>query len=726
MYKRILQNPLHKLKSVEFRPPAGGLENLPIAPLLTAFPALIRQILPLFSLNIRFCKALYKYFFILLNFISLLNAFQIRGNVVDNNSIPISFVVIQNKTSGQWEMSDEFGYFTIECTLQDSLIIQRYGYEHSIFIVENDSHITLFMKIDPIVVDPVVINENKPLITSFSRHYDFDQKVNSEIASKLRQLPGVQIRSYGGLAGNATVSIDGGSGSHTKIVYEGIDLTSPQNGGTDISQLPGQLISSASMAHQPSLFYGSGTTDGIIYLKNAGNIASFTTRLGNWGRNSWLAQKGFYISKFNVHASLGQLNAKDNYEVQWQGKKSIRENNHINKDYGTFSFSGPIHPRFNLTGSLLYSKQDRGIAGLVYSPSLNASRNDELMLMSISGSYLLSNGFLNGRISKRNSDESYIDPDYAIDSRHTVYSNQLHVSAKLNISPSISLNTQGEYSQEGIVSTDTNHKKRNNVSSLIAADWTRNSILLRSVIRFDKIGNTHRGFTTNTDLTWQQSTHLKHIFSTGTSFRAPSFNDMYWIPGGNEHLQPEQAIKVMIINSWQSEKSKFDLTTRHIKSTDLIQWVPGDNHWIAENIASTERTSLTLSTQLLLPFLDFNGHITRLWTRDYNRNNALRYAPDYSGFISLSKNFKRISFTLSGYYTGEQIAMYDFPEDEILPDYIFSSAFISVKQSIFSQIITFTFSIENMFDKQFQTVLGYPEPGRAYNLTFNIHPKEKS
>ncbi|MCH7612795.1 MAG: TonB-dependent receptor [Candidatus Marinimicrobia bacterium] len=667
-----------------------------------------------------------KYFLILIHFISFLNAFSIRGNVVDNNSTPVSFAIIQNISSGQWEIGDEFGHFTIVCALQDSLIIKRYGYEQSILIVENNSHITIFMKIDPIVVDPVVINENRSLIASFSRHYDFEQKVIGGIASKLRQLPGIQIRSYGGLAGNATVSIDGGSGSHTKIIYEGIDLTSPQNGGTDISQLPGQLISSASMAPQPGLFYGSGTTDGIIYLKNAGHNTSFTTSFGNWGRHSWTAQKGFHVSKLKAHASIGQLKAEDNYKVQWRGEKSLRKNNHFSKDYSTLSFSSSIHPRFNLTGSFLYSKQNRGVAGLVYSPSLNASRNDELVLMSISGSYLLSNGFLNGRISKRNSDENYIDPDYAIDSRHTVYSNQLHVSAKLNISPNISIHTQGEYSLEGITSTDTDHQRRNNVSGLISADWNRNSILLRSAIRFDKIGNTHQGYTYNTDLTWKQSTHIKHIISVGTSLRVPSFNDMYWIPGGNEHLQPEEAVKVMIIHSWQSEKSKFDLTTRHIKSTNLIQWVPGENHWQAENIASTDRTSLTLSSQLLLPFFDFNGHITRLWTRDYHRKNSLRYAPDYSGFIALSKNFKSVSIAISGHYTGERIAMYDFPEDEILPDYFISSASISFDQSIFNQIITVSFSIENMSDKQYQTVLGYPEPGRAFNLTFNIHPKEKS
>ncbi|HDY75115.1 MAG TPA: DUF4837 family protein [Candidatus Marinimicrobia bacterium] len=55
---RALQNLLHKLKRVKFRPPVGGLENVFIASLLTTFPALIKQILLLFYSHIRFRKAL--------------------------------------------------------------------------------------------------------------------------------------------------------------------------------------------------------------------------------------------------------------------------------------------------------------------------------------------------------------------------------------------------------------------------------------------------------------------------------------------------------------------------------------------------------------------------------------------------------------------------------------------------------------------------------------------
>ncbi len=668
---------------------------------------------------------MFKYILILFNFIYLLNAFPIRGNVIDSHRAPVSFAIIQNISTGQWEIGDEFGQFTIDADDKDSLIVQRYGYEQSGVVVEKYEYITIVMDIDPITVDPVVINENRLLNQPFSRQYDFEKQSNGSIASNLIQVPGIQIRSYGGLAGNATVSIDGGSGSHTKIIYEGIDLTNPQNGETDISQLPNVVIGSASTTIHPGLFYGSGISDGVIYLNNAGKQTSFKTSFGNWGRRSWTAQKKSRFSTVNTYVSVGQLKAEDDYEVTWQGKTFVRKNNHFQKDYSTMSASGLIHPRVHMKGSFLYSRQGRGVAGFVFSPSLNASRKDDLMLLSISGAYLLPNGFLMGKVTTRNSDENYIDPDYAIDSRHTVFSNQYHTSARLNVTPSISINIQGEYFKEGITSTDTDRQLRHNMSGVLAGRWKQNDFSFQQAVRFDKIGDTYSGMTYHTDMTWQQSSLLKHILSFGTSFRTPSFNDMYWIPGGNKKLQPEEAFKVMSIHSWQSEKSIIDLTVRNIKSANLIQWIPGDQSWHAENIASTNRTSMTISTKLSLSYLDITGYITRLWSQDNIRKNSLRYAPNYGGFVSITKNFHHLSFTLASNYTGEQIAMYDFPKDITLSSYLIASTFISYRQSIAKQIIQVTFSVENIFDKQYQSVFGYPEPGRAFNLSFNIQSKEQ-
>ena len=53
---RPLQNLSHKLKSLKFRPPAGGLEILLIATLLITFSALIRQILHFFLHTISFAE----------------------------------------------------------------------------------------------------------------------------------------------------------------------------------------------------------------------------------------------------------------------------------------------------------------------------------------------------------------------------------------------------------------------------------------------------------------------------------------------------------------------------------------------------------------------------------------------------------------------------------------------------------------------------------------------
>ena len=157
----------------------------------------------------------------------------------------------------------------------------------------------------------------------YSKTYQAAPFQNGSIASLFNQLSNAQLRTYGGMAGNTTISLDGGPGSHTKVVYEGIDITSPQNGEADISQLPPEAISSIAIAAQPGVFYGSGTTDGIIYLKNNSEQTSLTINSGNWGRKSWTAHSFNSFGNYKTHFTIGQRSAEDNYTVTWRDRKSV-------------------------------------------------------------------------------------------------------------------------------------------------------------------------------------------------------------------------------------------------------------------------------------------------------------------------------------------------------------------------------------------------------------------
>ena len=53
----------------------------------------------------------------------------------------------------------------------------------------------------------------------------------------LSQLPSLEIRTYGGYAGVTSASFNGGFARHTKVLFNGVDLTDAQNGQVEISAI---------------------------------------------------------------------------------------------------------------------------------------------------------------------------------------------------------------------------------------------------------------------------------------------------------------------------------------------------------------------------------------------------------------------------------------------------------------------------------------------------------
>ncbi|MBC7126075.1 MAG: TonB-dependent receptor, partial [Bacteroidales bacterium] len=106
--------------------------------------------------------------------------------------------------------------------------------------------------------------------------------------TELLQSTGVNIRSYG-VGGLATIAVRGGGSSHTAVVWNGINLQSPLNGGVNLSQFPVSLFSSVSVQHGGNgTVYGSGAVSGIVILENGGLLlqqngtrAGFTYGSGN-------------------------------------------------------------------------------------------------------------------------------------------------------------------------------------------------------------------------------------------------------------------------------------------------------------------------------------------------------------------------------------------------------------------------------------------------------------
>ena len=82
----------------------------------------------------------------------------------------------------------------------------------------------------------------------------------------LNQVPSLILRTYGGYAGNVSASFDSGFARHTKVIYNDFDLTSAQNGLTDLSIFPSFMLNSINYKLNSGTRYGSGSIDGTLKI----------------------------------------------------------------------------------------------------------------------------------------------------------------------------------------------------------------------------------------------------------------------------------------------------------------------------------------------------------------------------------------------------------------------------------------------------------------------------
>ena len=132
-----------------------------------------------------------------------------------------------------------------------------------------------------------------------------DQLQSATIADALQTVPGVRIATRGGLGGQSSAFIRGGSSAQTLVLIDGVrinDLTSP-NGAFDFGALMTGNIGRVEILRGPnSVIWGSQAIGGVINIQSIAPVDSLEGRMG--------AEYGAYDTKrlnANLAGSSGPL-----------------------------------------------------------------------------------------------------------------------------------------------------------------------------------------------------------------------------------------------------------------------------------------------------------------------------------------------------------------------------------------------------------------------------------
>lgn len=214
--------------------------------------------------------------------------------------------------------------------------------------------------------------------------------------------------------------------------------------------------------------------------------------------------------------------------------------------------------------------------------------------------------------------------------------------------------------------------------------------------------------------------YLKAAFST--NYRLPTFNDLYWVPGGNIDLRSETSKSAEIGLNYTIKSFDISMTTFLIKSKDMIQWRPvTGTFWQPQNIQNVSNYGVELfasfEKKLDLHLFRFRVYYDYTKSKDEELNKELIYVPNHKANGIFTYSFKKWNLSYNLQYTSKVYTTTS--NTQSLNPYILSN--INIGRSFLkNNNLIAVFKVNNLFDENYQSVAFRPMPNRNYTININL------
>ena len=676
-------------------------------------------------------------FFVLI--LSNLFGQSFSGVVKDISGEPISHVIIEEINSKSeitnWTMSDDNGGFTINLNKESDVLFKRIGFK-SITIKPNQrlaKYVTmLFDNVSLETVDVYGRNENEYLRNKTS----YNNLGTYSRGGSLNQIPSLEMRTYGGYAGVTSASFDGGYARHTKVLYNGIDLTDAMNGQVDLSTLPSFALQSINYKLNSGTKYGSGSIDGSIDINNSIQNNNVFYGVGDFGFSQFGANYSIDRKTSKRNIIFGQTSYDGDFKYKdSNGEQVKRSNNYLDQFFLSMDRQFVVSDDFIVNIMSLKTENTRGASGSTSFPSPNATRTDDFELFALSFNKFFDKGSLKVQMNRSSNDQVYDDSNSAFPvlSEHNLDYTSFGLKGKQLISESLNYEAAFHQKTERVDSSDLAKRELKTTSLSITGNYVslESDFKISPSLRFDsreenekstfnlgfealnKFNNSNSSFDFNLDI--------------GSSFQFPTMNDLFWpdglYSGGNPELKPEESEYMAISASNQSSLGKIKLTASFKDYKNLILWQPNESFkYVPINVSSAERTSYNL--QYLKEFSRVQMQLTyNLYdSLDKDMDKKLLYVPDSSASLLLIfKQNSSTNLSLNYKLTGDRILQYGSDWADQVDDKSYGLLSFGFSKNIVlgndQNLIKANLTVDNLLDEEYVSTIDYPEPGRSMNLT---------
>ncbi len=569
----------------------------------------------------------------------------------------------------------------------------------------------------------------------------------SDLGELLSDETPIFIKSYGS-GSLATTSFRGGSANHTAILWNGFNIGSPMNGMIDLSLIPVSIANSVSIQYGgASALWGSGAVGGSIHLNNMpefgrGLTVDVGASFGSFGELRQQARvemgQGKWISSIAVYNAIAH-NDFDFYNTEQRGAPLQQQQNAEFKQQGLLAEEYyRINGKQRINLRFWYENSDREVPPTMVQETSSAEQQDESYRATAEWQHLSASvktvvraAYFDEQLSWYASE---LDPA-ALNHSCTAIA-EAESSIRLDRGQLINVGINNTYAlafSDGF--PDEQHQERAAAFASYQLD-SRNSLSKTTLsARQELVAGKLAPLTGSLGSDYKLNGWLTAKANVARVYRIPTFNDLFWKPGGNPDLLPESGYSgeagLAVDHELAGSTARFigDVTGYSRTMDNWIIWLPGASYWTPMNIMNVwsrgieahaavamhvEQAMIKLG--VMTNYVLSTNQVAKS-ANDASVDKQLIYVPAYSGNGKLSLIYKDLIATFGMNYTGYRFTSTD--NAEYLEPYWLANASIAYKLPLRgANEISLLAQGFNLFDEQYQVMLGRPMP--LVNFQFGI------
>lgn len=547
---------------------------------------------------------------------------------------------------------------------------------------------------------------------------DIELRQPKDVPALLQTLPGVEIARQGSRGQTSSIFIRGSGSKYVLVLVDGMRVGSATLGYMDLSQLPVDLIEQVELIRGPrAALYGSDAVSGVIAIttRKADGV-QLTARTGSHGLAESSVRGATTVDTTTVFGQVGYGRADGIHVLDKPGVDTDRDGfrnrfvragveqrfdqgslgfqSQVNRGYNQFDFN----PAWGLGADEAKTGQDQHLLNATYNHKVgDVLKQVEYQLKVGRGkddSLTYGNGNLYRYITKRQEIDAQSLMQFAGDVDWLVGVNR----------------TQDQVATSGKAYV---RDERINQAAFTALHWQLNDWQLDGALRHDNVSN-YQGYQTyQWGASYQVTPSLQARVNQGSSFKVPTYNDLYFPGFGNPDLVPETSlsreagVRFAPENSWQL-------------TLDAVHFQRNLNNMIAYNSAVFKSENIAAArlngVEYTLGFVTGVVHheVLATYTDGVDEVTKSRVLPN----IPKQKYQYQLSADYGNWSYQSRLAYRDKVTSRASGAQTVAASY-TVHAGVGYQLNDTTsvrLSIDNLFDRTYRTDADYLQPGREFSL----------